>query len=72
MMQQHDSANTRVDVSMSTLSAATQDGPVIYKVDSISSRRGSTLRSYGSHSERNTRLLFDLLPHNAPSSIEAG
>jgi hypothetical protein len=34
-MQQHDSANTRVDVSMSTSSAATQDGPVIYNVDSI-------------------------------------
>lgn len=68
-MQQHDSANKRVDVSTSTSSAATQDGPVIYNFDSISledfSASVGTAAHFGAtaaHSERNTRVLLDCYP----------
>lgn len=75
-MQQHESVNTSVEVSTSTSSAATQDGPVIYNVDSISfsASVGAAVHfgATAAHSERNARVLVDLLPHNAPSSMQAG
>jgi hypothetical protein len=75
-MQQQDRANITVDASTSTSSVATQDGLVIYNVDAISfSASASAAAHFGAaaaHSGQNTRVLFNLLPHNAPSSFQAG